>query len=41
MEELAACGENKEQHEAKTIFRLLNYCPPEEFPLNEKPAAQE
>jgi hypothetical protein len=35
MEELAACGENKGQYEAKAIFRLLNYCPPEEFPLSE------
>jgi hypothetical protein len=41
MEELAGCGENKGQYEAKAIFRLLNYCPPEEFPLSEKPAAQE
>jgi hypothetical protein len=41
MEELAASQENQEQREAKAIFCLLNYCPPEEYPLSEKPVAQE
>jgi hypothetical protein len=36
LEELAASGENKQQCEAKAVFRLLNYCPPEDQPLNQK-----
>ena len=31
MEELAANEEDREEIEAKAIFLLLNYCPPEEF----------
>jgi hypothetical protein len=39
LEELAASGDDKQQCEAKAIFRLLNYFPPEEQPLNQKRVA--
>jgi hypothetical protein len=38
MEKFAACREKNEELEAKSLFRLLNYCPPE---LNEKPAPRD
>jgi hypothetical protein len=28
LEEFAACRQAKQELEAKTLFRLLNYCPP-------------
>jgi hypothetical protein len=39
LEELAASGDNKQQCEATALFRLLNYCPPADQPLNQKPVA--
>jgi hypothetical protein len=39
LEELAASGDNKQQCEAKALFRLLNYCLPADQPLNRKPVA--
>jgi hypothetical protein len=36
-EELAgASGEDKLQREAKSLFRLLNYCPPEHDQANQR-----
>jgi hypothetical protein len=36
MEEFAACRQKNEELEAKSLFRLLNYCPPEltEWPVS-------
>jgi hypothetical protein len=41
IEEFAAPGMSKEDLEQKTLFRLLNYCPPPEVPSTEKPAARD
>jgi hypothetical protein len=40
IEEFKACRQAKEELEAKTLFRLLNYCPPPSanVSLLEKPA---
>jgi hypothetical protein len=38
MEEFAACRERNEELDAKSLFRLLNYCPPD---LDEQPAPRD
>jgi hypothetical protein len=40
LEDFKACRQAKEELEAKALFRLLNYCPPNAAsePLLEKPA---
>jgi hypothetical protein len=40
LEDFKACRQAKEELEAKALFRLLNYCPPNPAsePLLEKPA---
>jgi hypothetical protein len=32
---LALCDGNREELEAKAIFRLLNFCPPESFAIDD------
>jgi hypothetical protein len=41
VEEFANSGMNREDLEARSIFRILNFCPPPEvnIPLIKKPAA--
>jgi hypothetical protein len=40
IEEFKACRQATEELEAKSLFRLLNYCPPSaaNVPLQERPA---
>lgn len=40
LQDFAACAQKNEELEAKCLFRLLNFCPPQpaNVPLIEKPA---